>query len=291
LKPNGIALREDEFVSEALSADCAMLFRAGVLLESRRTPYQLIEVYATPQWGKLLRLDGCNMTSERDEFIYHENLIHPAALSHPAPRQVLVIGGGDGGAAEELLKHPSIEQVTLVELDEAVMEIAIKHFETVHRGVFDNPKLRIHIGDGFAFVRDTAQSFDLVVLDLTDQSGPAAGLYTPAMFAACHRVLNLGGLLSLHVGSPYFHPQRFRHNLGDLAGVFAVVRPYLAYVPTYGAPWGFATASVTVDPATMAAGDFDAAIVARRLPDLQYVNGATLQTGFVLPNFVGTLLR
>jgi spermidine synthase len=280
-----------EFLVETLNADTAMRFRAGELLERVQSPYQLIEVYQTPQWGKLFRLDGCNMTSERDEFIYHENIVHPAALAHPRPRRALVIGGGDGGSAEELLKHPSIEQVTLVELDQAVVDIAKKYFACVHRGVFANPKLQLHIADGGAFLRATPERFDLIVFDLTDPAGVAAELYTPAMFAACKRALAPGGVLSMHAGSPYFQPERFRQNLIDLAGVFGVVRPYLAYIPIYGAPWASATASDSVDPRALDRKEIDAEIGRRGLADLQYYNGATHIAGFALPPFAAALLR
>lgn len=286
MNSDGIAPAGDEFLRETLGSDCAMYFRGGALLERVHSPYQLIEVYATPQWGKLLRLDGCNMTSEKDEFIYHEALVHPAAISHPSPRQALIIGGGDGGCAEELLKYPSIAQVTMVELDQSVVDIAKKHFEAVHHRVFDNPRLQLRIGDGFAFLRETAEHFDLITLDLTDPVGAAAELYTPAMFAACKRALTPDGVLSLHVGSPYFHAQRFQRNLDDLASIFKMVRPYLVYIPTYGAPWGFATASDTVDPHAMPAGKIDETIIQRGLPDLRYFSGAVHQAAYALPHFL-----
>jgi spermidine synthase len=231
------------------------------------------------------------MTSEKDEFIYHENMVHPAALSHPAPRTALVVGGGDGGSAEELLKHPTMERVVIAELDQVVVDIAKKYFGKVHHNVFDNPRLELRIVDGCAFVRDTAERFDLIALDLTDPVGVAAQLYTPAMFAACKRALTAGGALSLHIGSPYYQPERFRQNLRDLASVFRVVRPSLAYIPTYGAPWGTATASDSIDPRALGAADIDAAILRRKLADLQYYNGAVHQTSFVMPRFVDRLMR
>jgi spermidine synthase len=280
-----------EVLVESLSVHTAMHYDAGVLLERIRSPHQLVEVYDTPEWGRLFRLDGCNMTSEKDEYIYHENMVHPAALSQPAPRKALVIGGGDGGSAEEILKHPSMERVVVVELDQAVVDIAKKYFANVHHNVFDNPKLEIRIGDGLAFVRETKERFDLIALDLTDPVGVAAELYTAAMFAACKRALNANGVLSLHIGSPYYQPERCRRHLRDLESVFDIVRPLLAYVPTYGAPWGTATASDSIDPRQHGAADIDAAIALRKLPDLQYYNGAVHQAGFVLPQFIDRLLR
>jgi spermidine synthase len=281
----------DEFFGESLDADSSLVLRAGTLLERFRSKHQLVEVYDTPHWGKLFRLDGCNMTSEGDEFVYHENLVHPAALAHPAPRSALVIGGGDGGSSEELLKHGSIERVTLCELDEAVIDIARRHFGAVHRGVFDNPRLQLAVGDGDRFLRATAEKFDLIVLDLTGPVGPAAALHTPDFFAACRRALAPGGALTLHVGSPYYRPERFRQAVTGLRGAFALVRPYLMFVPIYGALWGIAVASDSLDPCALGAKEIDAAIGARGLPDLRYYNGAVHQAQFALPNWVAALLR
>ena len=129
-------------------------------------------------FGRLFRLDGHFMTSEKDEFFYHENLVHLAAVTHPAPERALIIGGGDGGSAEELLKHPTIKSVTLCEIDLAVVDIARKYLHAVHRGALDDPRLTLRIGDGFAFVRETTEQFDLIVLDLTDPGGPSTPLYT-----------------------------------------------------------------------------------------------------------------
>src|SRR5438876_939609 len=117
------------------------------------------------------------MTSEREEFVYHETLIHPTLTAHPSPRRVLVIGGGDGGAAEEALKHPSIEELVMVELDGKVVEIAKEYFGAIHRGVFDNPKLKLLIEDGLKYLAETKEKFDYIALDLPDPIGPATALY------------------------------------------------------------------------------------------------------------------
>ena len=280
-----------EFFREFLNENSGFFLRAGALLERRQSPYQLIEVYDTPQWGRLFRLDGCNMTSERDEFVYHENLVHPAALAHAAPRRALVIGGGDGGSSEELLKHPSLEQVTMVELDQGVIDIAKKYLGAVHHGVFHNPKLRVVVADGKTFLDGTTERFDLIVLDLTDPVGPAAQLYTPTFFASCKKALNAGGALTLHTGSPYFQPERFRRNFADLKSVFRIVRPYLMFIPIYGALWGMASASDALDPLALDVARVDQLIAERGLADLRYYNGAMHHAGFALPNFVAALLR
>ena len=138
-----------ERIFERLTPSSGVYFD-GTLVERKQTPFQLLEVYDTPDLGRIFRLDGFNMTSERDEFFYHENLVHPAALTHPKPERALIVGGGDGGSAEELLKYPTMRSVTLVEIDLAVVDISRKYLQHVHRGSLDDPRVSLRIEDGFA---------------------------------------------------------------------------------------------------------------------------------------------
>ncbi|HVS27592.1 MAG TPA: polyamine aminopropyltransferase [Burkholderiales bacterium] len=279
-------MTEDKLLTEWLNANCGYFYRAGKQLEEFDTPYQHLEVYDTPEVGRLFRLDGCFMTSEKEEFFYHENLIHPAAIAHPAPRKALIIGGGDGGSSEELLKHAGIESVILVELDQAVVDISKKYFHAVHQNVFDDPRLKLHLADGMTFVRETRERFDLIALDLPDPIGPATELYTAEFFASCRRVLNPGGALSLHVGSPISRPDRVRDNVVNLKKVFRIVRPYLVYIPLYGSLWGMACVSDSLDPLTLAPEEVERVLKDRHIADLRYYNGYTHQAVFALPNFV-----
>ena len=278
-----------EKILERLTATSGAYFE-GTLVERHQTPFQLLEVYETPELGRILRLDGANMTSERDEFFYHENLIHPAAVAHPAPRRALVIGGGDGGSSEELLKHATLERVHMAELDGAVIEVARAQFAKVHRGAFDDPRLQVTVGDGLAYLRQTAARYDLVALDLTDPVGPSVELYSPATFALAKRAMSAGGALTLHLGSPFFHPERVRQTLHNLGQVFARVAPYFVHIPLYGAVWGFACASDTLDPRTLGPDEVERVIAARGLGDLQYYNGEVHRAVFALPNYVRKLL-
>src|SRR5438034_2109889 len=153
-------------LTEYLDEDSGIFVRSAHQFERFRSPYQSVEVHDTRPFGKLFRLDGHFMTSEKDEFFYHENLVHMAALSHPRPQRALVVGGGDGGSAEELLNHPSIERVTLAEIDASVVDISRKHWANVQRGSLDDPRVDLRIEDGFAYVRNARERFDLIVLDL-----------------------------------------------------------------------------------------------------------------------------
>ena len=165
--------RGQHLLMEPLNESTGFYIKADRQLGEWQTRFQKMAIYETPHYGKIFRLDGFNMTSEKEEFVYHENLIHPALTAHAAPKKVLIIGGGDGGSSEEALKHPSVEQVTMVEIDGDVIEVAKEHFHAVHQGAFDNPKLRVLVDDGMKFVRETQEKFDLIVLDLNDPMGPA----------------------------------------------------------------------------------------------------------------------
>lgn len=275
---------------EHLNADSVYGYRAGDCLETRVTPHQRLEVFATPQFGRVLRIDGAFMTSEGEEFFYHEALVHPAAIAHPRLRRALIVGGGDGGAAEELLKHPGIERVIVAELDAEVVEVARKHLAGVHRDVFADPRLETRIGDGFAFVRDTDERFDLIVLDLTDPDTPADSLYSAEFFAMCRRVLKPGGALTLHIGSPVFAPERVRTIAQALHAAFAIVRCHGLYIPLYGAYWGMAVASDGLDPLLVSRDEVARRLRQRGIGDLRYYNEAVHGALFALPNFYRDLL-
>ncbi len=279
-----------EKIFERLS-DAAGVYFEGELVERRQTPFQLLEVYETAELGRIFRLDGFNMTSERDEFFYHENLVHPAAVAHPAPRRALVIGGGDGGSSEELLKHPMLDVVHMAELDPEVVAVSKEQFARVHGDVFSNPRLKLTVGDGLAYLRATEVRYDLLAMDLTDPVGPSAELYSPATFALAKRALAPGAALMLHMGSPFFHPERVRQTLANLRQVFRIVAPYFAYIPLYGSMWGFASASDTLDPRSIEPAEVERVIAARGLADLRYYNGEVHRALFALPNYVKALVE
>ena len=271
--------------------DASGVYFEGRLVERRQTPYQLLEVYETPELGRIFRLDGFNMTSERDEFFYHENLVHPVAAAHPQPRRALVIGGGDGGSSEELLKHATMERVHMAELDPAVIEISKAQFARVHRNVFDDPRLQVTVGDGLAYLRGTAARYDLVSMDLTDPVGPSVELYSPATFALAKRAMAPGAAITLHIGSPFSHPERVRSTLANLRQVFARVTTWFVHIPIYGSIWGFACGSDSLDPRTVPPAEIERRLAARGVADLQYYNGEVHQAMFALPNYIRDLVR
>ena len=277
-------------MTEYLTGDWGFFIRSARLLEKFRSSFQDVEVHDSAPFGKLFRLDGYFMTSEKDEFFYHENLVHVAAMAHANPERALIVGGGDGGSAEELLKHASIRSVTLAEIDAAVVDISRKHLTSVHRGSLDDPRVELRIEDGFAYVRGATEKFDLIVLDLTDPGGPSTPLYTVDFYRACAARLAQGGAMTLHIASPIAHPDRIRSGVSSLRAGFPIVRPYLASIPLYGGLWMMACCSATLDPAALAPEQIDRTIAQRGIRDLQYYNGAVHRAAFALPNFVRTLV-
>ncbi len=277
-------------MTEHLTDEWGFFIRSARQLERFQSRYQAVEVHDSVPFGKLFRLDGHFMTSEKDEFFYHENLVHLAALTHPHPERALIVGGGDGGSAEELLKHPSIEAVTLAEIDLTVVDIARRYLQTVHGGSLDDPRLSLKIGDGFEYVRSATTRYDLIVLDLTDPGGPSESLYTTEFYRACAARLNPVGAMTLHIASPIAHPDRIRRTLANLREAFALVTPYLTSVPLYGGMWMMACASATLDPKSVSAAEIDRRIAQRGLARLQYYNGDMHRAALALPNFVRELV-
>ena len=277
------------WVMEQLTENAAFGFRAHNV-QRQHTPFQTLEMLDTPSFGRVMRLDDHFMTSEGEEFFYHECMAHPAAMAHPDPQQVLVIGGGDGGLAEELLKHNTVQRLVLAELDEAVIEVSKAQLQRVHNGVWDDPRLQLQIGDGMAYVDSTTDRFDLILLDLTDPHTPAGSLYSPEALQRMRRVLNPGGALVLHLGSPVFHAEQVHALSQTLKAIFAQVACYGTYVPLYGAYWGMAVCSDSLQPTAVSAAQIEESLAARGVTDLQYYNADIHGALFALPNYYRKLV-
>jgi len=278
-----------DFIFDWLNANAGYGFTVRERLATLQSPFQRIEVYDTPQFGRLFRLDGRLMTSEAEEFFYHECMTHPAMLAHPNPESVLVIGGGDGGSSEEIFKHPSVRRIVMAELDQAVIDISRKYLGRIHRGAFDDPRLQVRIGDGFEFVRSTPERFDLIVLDLTDPDTPAMHLYSEEFFRLCQSILKPGGLLTLHLGSPVYQQATVRKNAENLRKVFRQVHPMSLFIPLYGSLWCLAVASDSADPRATDVETIAKRMRERRIADLKYYNAELHGALFALPGFVREL--
>jgi spermidine synthase len=280
-----------QLLMEALNDSTGSYIRASRQVGEWQTRLHHLAIYDTPHYGQVFCLDGHHMTSEREEFVCHENLVHPALTAHMAPRKVLIIGGSDGGAAEEALKHPSVEQLTLCVADEELVKIAKEHFFAVHRGAFDNPKLRLVIGDGARLVRETQERYDLIALDFSDPMGPSDALHPQEFLQHCRAALAPGGALALHIGAPVAQPARVADLAQRLNGIFRIVRPYTMYAPLHGAQWAMVVCSDKLDPKSITADEIDRRIEQRKLHDLRFYNGETHEGVFALPNFIRDLVN
>ena len=290
MKPPEPLRATEPFAVEQLSPDFGFYLRTTQLLAERRSAMQHIEIVQTPLFGRAMRIDGCFMTSEQDDFFYHEPMIHLPAITHGNVRQALVIGGGDGGAAHNLLRYPGMQRVVRAELDRDVIDVAREWLPGVHHGAFDDPRLEIHIGDGRAFIEGSQAQFDQIVLDLTDPFGPAVALYTRDFYRICQRALKPDGVMSLHIQSPIHRGETMARIVASVRSVFGVVRPYLQYVPLYGTLWGMAMASNQADPLALPAAEVDARLARHGLNDLKLYSGATHHALLALPPFVKALL-
>lgn len=280
-----------ELLLEAITPDYGIWLR-GKRLGSEQTAFQKLEMLRSESLGTFFRLDGYNMAAEGDEFIYHEMFNHPALLVQSAPRRALILGGGDGGSAREILKHPSIESVTLVEIDAAVVRVARERLAAVCSGAFDDLRLRLEIADARDWVHrcPADERFDAIMLDLNDPLGPAAALYQREFLRCLSELLTPAGCLVLHGGHAFFHQQRLLGHWQDLRALWPLVRLYTAPLPLYGGAWSFLIASRQSDPLALGAAQWHERIAERGLTQLRYLNAACLQAAFALPNYLRALL-
>jgi len=262
----------------------------GVLYEGR-SDYQTIRVLDTVPFGKALILDDVLQTTETDEFIYHEMLVHPVLISLSQPERVLIIGGGDGGCLRRALEH-RLREVVQVELDRAVVEACRRYLPRVSSGAFDDPRLRLLFADGYEFVEKAREPFDAVIVDLTDPlpPGPSLRLFTAEFYQLVRRILKEDGLMVTQSSSPLLLTDDLLRIYANLKAVFPLVRVYLAPVPSYpGVLWSFALASGGNDPLAL-----DEATVRQRLEargiSPRYYSPQMHLASFALPPFLADLL-
>jgi len=283
----------DHLAVEWLTPDVVHGFSRRRPPEVIQTAIQRLEWHDTRALGKVFSLDGAFMASERDEFIYHECMVHVPALTHGSPRSAFVMGGGDGCSARELLRYAGIKRVVLAELDPVVIASCRQHFAQVNEGALDNPRVDIRIGDALATLRQSDERYDLIVMDLTDPGGddtsPANALYSPATYALIRSQLSPNGLLTLHIGSAFYHPERFRRTLRELRSVFTEVAAYKAFMPVYGTEWGMACASMQSNPSQLGAADIQARLNVLRVDGLRFYTPRVHASLFAWPAYAERL--
>lgn len=229
-----------DWVTEPLHDDFAQSLRVARMLYDSKTDHQRIKVFENPTFGRIMTLDDVVQTTEGDNFIYHEMLTHVPILAHGAARRVCIVGGGDGGMAREVLRHKSVEHVTMVEIDAGVVEFCREYMPALSAGAFDDPRLNLVIADGAAFMRETQGGFDVIIVDSTDPIGPGEVLFTDTFYGHAKRALTPGGILVTQNGVPFLQGEELTNTMRAFKALFADATCYLATIPTYaGGPMAF----------------------------------------------------
>lgn len=268
----------DLWFTERQSENLSIGLRIKETLHSEVTEFQGMDVVETVQYGRMLVLDGCVMTTDKDEFVYHEMLSHVPLHTHPNPQKVLVVGGGDGGIIREVIKHPSVEKAVLAEIDGRVIEVSKQYFPHIASGL-SNPRVDVQVADGIKHVQEHENEYDVILIDSTDPIGPAVGLFAKEFYASVYRALKDDGIFVAQTESPFKDPELIRRVNDDVRSLFPETHLYLAFIPTYPTGmWSFTMGSKKYNPLQVT-GE-------ARIADTRYYTPAVHQGAFALPRFV-----
>ena len=277
---------------EQTNNDEGAFYSLKKIIFNGKSRYQHIEIIESGAFGKCFTLDGKMQSSEADEFIYHEALVHPAMVSHSFPQRVFVAGGGEGATAREILKHPSVAEVVVVDLDEEVIEVCKKYLPEWHQGIFEDKRVKIFFEDGRNFLK-RADNFDIIILDLPEpaENSSALMLYTREFYELVYKRLKDDGIVVTQAASTAVHNLNIFSSIArTLIQVFPVVRPYTVNVPSFFTPWGFILASKKTDPHHIASQDIDIKLHSMK-DSLKFYDHETHQNIFSLPKHIRTAIK
>lgn len=249
-----------------------------------KTTYQVLDVYDSYELGRFFTLDDIMMANEKDEFIYHEMIIHTPMSVNPKIKHVLVIGGGDGGSVRELVKYPTIKHIDMVEIDERVVRVCQEHFPITTSGLNDS-RVRLHFQDGLKFINESKDIYDLIIVDSTDPIGPGEGLFSRDFYKQCFKILSEDGILINQHESPYFDKEalEMKRAHDKIKELFPIALVYQAFIPTYpSGHWLFGFASKKFHPIK----DFKTTYIHSFGLKTKYYNKEIHQGSFALPNYV-----
>ncbi|MFW5438404.1 polyamine aminopropyltransferase [Paenibacillus apiarius] len=251
---------------------------------NEQTPFQHLTMLDTEEFGRMLVLDGMVMTTIKDEFVYHEMVAHPALVTHPNPKKVLVVGGGDGGVIREIMKHPSVEKAVLVEIDGKVIEYSKKYLPEI-AGELDNPRVEVIVNDGYMHILNSKDEYDVIMVDSTEPVGPAAPLFERGFYQGIYEALKEDGLFVAQTDNPWFKADLIQQVNRDVKEIFPIVRVYGANIPTYPSGlWTFTIGSKQYDPMN---------IDEASIPEMEtkYYSPRLHNAAFCLPKFVEDLCK
>lgn len=248
-----------------------------------QSEFQTLDVIETEEFGNMLVLDGMVMTTDRDEFVYHEMITHVAMNTHPNPQRVLVVGGGDGGAIREVLRYPSVTQAVLAEIDGKVIEASKRYFPQIASGLTDE-RVDLQVADGIKHIQENKGKYDVILVDSTEPVGPAVGLFQKPFYEGIYEALKEDGIMVAQTESPWFNRDLIRQVFRDISNTFPITRLYTASIPTYPSGlWSFTIGSKKYDPLTV---DEEAL----HSFDTKYYSPQMHKALFQLPVFVQELL-
>jgi spermidine synthase len=255
---------------------------------SQKSPFQQIDVFDTFEFGKMLVIDGFIMITEKDEFIYHEMIVHTAMASNPEIQKVLVIGGGDGGCVRELVKYDNIQAIDMVELDKMVVDVCREHIPLTSCKL-DDKRVSLYFEDGIEFIKGKEEAYDLIIVDSTDPVGPGEGLFTSGFYKNCYRALVHNGILVNQNESPYFEgdAKSMLKAVNKIKNIFPVFKVYQFHMPTYASGhWTFGFASKKIDPVKdIDPGKWNSLGIKTR-----YYNTDIHRAAFALPTYVREMI-
>ena len=275
--------------SDYISPDLTVLHSIKEKIYSGRSKFQSIDIVNTGSFGVCLVLDGKIQSSEVDEFIYHEALVHPAIITHPQPEKVFIAGGGEGATLREVLAHNTVKKAVMVDIDEEVVSLCRRLLPSWHQNAFDDPRAELHFVDARKYLDESSDKFDVIIIDLVDplEQGLARLLYTQEFYQIVKQKLGSDGIMSVQAEpAEWRNSDNFTAIANTLRNVFPIARPYQVHVPSFLGLWGFVTASRSLDPSELTPQEIDARISTRISKNLKSYDGLTHQAMFTLPKHI-----
>ena len=262
--------------AEALNPYFGYFYTVKKSLARKKTRLQELRLIDTDEFGKVLLLDNITQVADKNDFHYHEPMVHPALCAHPGPESVLIIGAGDGGVMREVLKYPCVRRVELAEIDAGVIAFSKKYLPAVHGGAFRDERVSVNIIDGRRYTEEHPKQFDVIIMDMTDPAGPSTMLYTREFFAAVRAAFrDRHGIFVMHSESPISRPKAFSCIQKTLASVFPVVTPFYLYIQMYAVLWSVTLCSPAADVKRTTAAAINKRLARYGIGDLMVYSGAT----------------
>lgn len=275
----------DLWYTEKQTPEVGITCKVKETLHVEQTPYQHLAVIDTYQFGRMLVLDGMVQTTIADEFIYHEMIALLGLNTHPDPQHVLIVGGGDGGALREVVRHPRVQKATMVEIDQRVVEASKQFLPEISSALHGHPRAELVIADGIKYVEERKKEFDLIIVDSTEPVGPAISLFSPEFYRSVYEALKDDGLLVAQTESPFYNADLIRRIFLSISDIFPITKLCLASIPTYPSGlWSFTVGSKKYDPEN---------IQEENCPPLKtrYYNPELHRAAFKLPEFVKEIIK